>query len=105
MQTIIKHHANNEVSNDFYEDFCEFISEFYAATEKNKLTYATKIVEQFYSKWLTSSQFPDKLNTTLEHAITSAITALIMFHLAVQLAYVTHYSLAISYGLTLLHLN
>jgi hypothetical protein len=102
LQTIIKHHASNEVSDDFYEDFCECISEFYAALKMHNLTYATKIVERFYTKWLESSQFPAQLNKTLQDAITAAITTLIMFHLAVQLAYVTHYSLAISYGLTLL---
>lgn len=105
LHTIIKYHACNEVSDDFYEDFCECISEFYAAINKNNLSYATKTVEQFYTRWLVSSHYPDKLNSTLEHAITSAITALIMFHLAVQLAYVTHYSLAISYGLTLLSIT
>lgn len=105
LQTIIKHHASNEVADDFYDDYCECISEFYASLKKNNFTYTTKIVEQFYTKWLDSSNFPEQLNKTLEQAITSAITTFIMFHLAVQLAYITHYSLTISYGLTLLSIK
>jgi hypothetical protein len=105
LQTIIKHHASKEVSDDFYEEYCECISEFYAALKKNNPTYVTKIVEQFYTKWLDSSKFPEQVNKTLEQAMTAAFTTLIMFHLAAQLAYITHYSLAISYGLTLLSIT
>lgn len=105
LQTMIKHHASKEVSDDFYEEYCECMSEFYATLKKNNLIYVTKIVEQFYTKWLDSSQFPAQLNKTLEQAMTAAFTTLTMFHLAVQLAYITHYSLAISYGLTLLSIT
>ena len=62
------YHEYTEVADYFYEDFCEFISEFYAAFEKKQWNDTTKIVTQFYSKWLESSQFPDKLNATLERA-------------------------------------
>jgi hypothetical protein len=96
---------HDEAPEYFYEEFCEFVSEFYASLETKNLTYTTRIVEQFYSRCFESSQFPDKLNATLEHAITAGISALIIFHLAVQLAYITHYSLNVSCGLTLLSIT
>lgn len=98
-------HENSHIPEDFYFDFCEFISEFYTTIEKKNLTYATKIIEQFYSKWIDSTIFPNKINTAIDYAITTALTSLVMFHLAVQLAYVSHYSLMTSYGLTLLFIT
>lgn len=94
-----------DISESFHEDFCQFISEFYLSFEKKNFTYTTKIIEQFYTKWIESSQFPTHLRTTLEHAITAALTSLIVFNLGVELAYVSHYSLAISCGLTLLFIS
>lgn len=91
-----------EIADYFYEDFCEFISVFYVAFEKKQWNVTEKIVAQFYLKWLESSQFPDKLTATLEHAITAAITTLIVFHLSAQLAFITHYSLSMSCGFILL---
>ncbi len=104
LQTMIELYAGNDNIESVSEEFCECISEFYAAIKINNLTYATRIIEQFYTRWIESSRLPDKLNSILEQVITSAITTLIMFHLATQLAYISHYSFATSCNLTLLYI-
>ncbi len=105
LKTRVFEYGNNEIANDFYEEFCEFISDFYAAIERNHLAYATSIIQQFFTKWVQSSQFPESFNAVLEYSISSAISSLIICHLAVQLAYITHYSLAMCCGLILLSIT
>ncbi len=101
--SLFHHWHENDIQ--LSEDFYECISECYAAIEKKNFYYITKIVDLFYTKWIESPQLSEKLKTELDQAITTALSAFIMVHLAVELAYVSHYSLSVACGLTLLFIR
>lgn len=90
---------------DFHEDFCECVTEFYTAISQHKIVHATKIIDHFYAKWIHTSLLPEHLNHTIEAAITSGLASLVMVHLSVQLCYITHYSICTSASLIMLFIR
>lgn len=90
---------------DFHDDFCICVTEFYAAVSQNKMIDATKIIDHFYSKWIDTSLLPLDINNAMDAAIASGLASLVMIHLSVQLAYITHYSLCTSASLIMLFIK
>lgn len=105
LKLLIDASKQEQYFNEFYSDLYDFIYDFYMACENKKLIYIEQIIEQFYTKWLYSNIFPNKISSGIDYAITAALTPLIMLHLAVQLAYVSHYSVNVTYGLTILYVT
>lgn len=97
-------HEKSELIDIFSYDIHELFCEYVAAIRREQFIEAIQTIEKFYSLWIESNKF-SAIPPSDQQATVMMLSSLLIFALSGQLAWISHYSLQTSCGLTLLTIS
>lgn len=98
-------HKNEELIQQFYYAIDELFYEFIPAIANRKYDDAIELVNHCYLVWNQTNIMQDLIGKKDFSSIANLFSQLIVFALAAELAWLTHYSLQTASGLTVLTIS